>query len=415
MVEVAVLGGGVAAAPLCEALAAHAGLEDPLSLRLAARRRSRVEAIARHAAERVRARRPDWRVAASASIAEAIRGSELIVNLIRVGGLEARAWDEEFPAEFGQVGDEGLGLGGAANAWRTVPVTQRLAETIASEAPDALVLNMAAPLGVTTRCFLEAGVPVLGVCELPGLTLARWRRLLPAGKHAHLHSCGLNHLGWFWPADAAGAELIEAAAQAGEVDRTILERFGAAPLHYYATVFDPEAAARLGSTRRPGRARVLASLSEAILESMNVRPGGDIARFAERPTPWFDACVAPLLGALAGTGRFTDFLDLPNDGAWLPGAPARTVVEVPVEVTGGRVTRRPQPPPPRPVSDFLLACARSEDQLYRSAVNRDRALLLRAIQALPLSLKASRLDDIVARITEGEKFADLRDPLSPVS
>src|SRR5262245_21434788 len=131
MLEVAVLGGGVAAATLCDALAGHDGPDRPLSIRLAARRWERVARIARHASLRVATPRPAWRVEAKTEVTEAIRGADLIVSLIRVGGAAARDWDERFPVEFGQVGDEGLGLGGVANAWRSVPLMDRLAGTIA--------------------------------------------------------------------------------------------------------------------------------------------------------------------------------------------------------------------------------------------------------------------------------------------
>ncbi|HET8948691.1 MAG TPA: hypothetical protein VFQ07_17055, partial [Candidatus Polarisedimenticolia bacterium] len=286
---------------------------------------------------------------------------------------------------------------------------------IARAAPDAVVLNLAAPLGVTTRCFVEAGVRALGVCELPGLTLERWRLRVPGREEAVLHYCGLNHLGWFWPAGAAGSAVIEAAVRAGEVDAEILERFGAAPLHYYATVFDPAAAARLGTTRRPGRAAELSSWGEAVYAAMAADPGSAIGQLAARPTPWFDRVVAPWIEVLAGSGRFADFLDLAVDGAWLPGCPTGIVAEVPAEVSGGRVTTFPQPPPPGPVSDFLLACARSQDLEYRAAASRDRRMLALAIEALPLALPAASVDPVVGRIIEGERFADLEDPLAPAS
>ena len=415
MLEVAVLGGGVAAAKLCEALAAHEGLGSPVRIRLAARRRDRVESIARHASERVRTWRPAWRVEARPSVPDALRGADIIVNLIRVGGAAARAWDERFPEAFGHAGDEGLGLGGVANAWRSVPLMEELARTTAREAPDAVVLNMAAPLGVTTRCFIAAGLRAFGLCELPGLTRSRWLRLAPSGESAALHYCGLNHLGWFWPANDAGAEVLDAAVRAGEVDAEVLERFGAAPLHYYTTVFDTAAAARIGRVVRPGRAAELAALSETVFASMTAHPGREIPQLAQRPTPWFDRVVAPLIEAVAGAGRFVDFLNLPNDGAWLNGSPAMAVVEVPVEVVGDQVTRRPQPTPPQPVAEFLLACARSQDLQYRAAAARDRSMLARAIEALPMDGTAPRLDEIVARVIEGEQFADPGDLPAPAS
>jgi 6-phospho-beta-glucosidase len=418
MLEVTVLGGGVSAASLCDALAARQGLDRPVRIRLAARRRERVACIARHASGRVAKRRPAWRVEASPGVTEALRGADIIVNLIRVGGPAARDWDERFPAAFGQVGDEGLGLGGIANAWRSAPVMERLAAAIAREAAGAVVLNMTAPLGVTTRCFIAAGVRAFGLCELPGLTRSRWLALprtgaaqgaaagaTPPGGSAALSYCGLNHLGWFWPANAAGEAALEAAVRAGDVDTEIYGRFGAAPLHYYATVFDQPAAVRLGRTFHPGRASELAALSDSAFEAMRTRPGSDIPELARRSTPWFERAVAPMIDAVTGGGRFDDFLNLPGEGGWLPGSPANAVVEVPVEVASGRIARPPQPPPPRPVSEFLLACATSQDLLSRAAAARDRGMLAQAIEALPLEIPRARLDEIVTRIVEGERFA----------
>src|SRR3954452_11857132 len=153
-----IVGGGVFAPRLCEVLAERLAHIPQLELRLSARRSDRLAIVTRHTRARLAGRRPGWSVEGSSDLAIAAAGADLVVLLVRVGGLEARAWDETFPRRFGLVGDEGLGPGGIANAWRTLPELRRIAQAVQRAAPGARVLNLMAPLGITTRFLLEQGL-----------------------------------------------------------------------------------------------------------------------------------------------------------------------------------------------------------------------------------------------------------------
>ncbi len=72
----------------------------------------------------------------AASAVEASSGADVIVLMIRVGGLAARRDDEDLSRRFGMPGDEGLGPGGAANALRTLPVLAELADRPPAGRPD---------------------------------------------------------------------------------------------------------------------------------------------------------------------------------------------------------------------------------------------------------------------------------------
>ncbi len=172
-IPVAVLGGGAFAARLIDVIAG-ADL-PPLDLRIHARDRDRLAVIAAHAEGRLRAAGAAHAVRAGSGLDAALDGAGAVVLLIRVGGLAARAHDEGFPGRFGQVGDEGVGLGGIANAWRTVPALEGVSDRIAARSSGAHVLNLMAPLGVTTRLLVERGLRAVGLCELPAVTEAGWR------------------------------------------------------------------------------------------------------------------------------------------------------------------------------------------------------------------------------------------------
>lgn len=388
--RIAIVGGGVYAATLAEELTRE--VAGPVDLRLVARRFQRLQSIAGHAERRVAAARPDWRVTACPSVEEAVRGASVIILMIRVGGPRARAHDEAFPPRHGLVGDEGIGVGGVANAWRTVPVLTEMALGIRRTAPDAFVLNLVAPLGITTRRLLDEGLRSVGVCELPLVTRDA---LLEAGATTgDLAYAGLNHLGWFWATGFPGERALASGVARGRIDGQVLAEFGAAPLHYYYDVFDVAAGRRLGRARRGGRAEELAGLGEEILAELRRSPGAEIPAFARRHTPWLDRALVPMVAALLGGTVHHGFADVRNSGR-LPCVPADGVVEVEADVSEGRVTPRAPKRLPDAVSAFLRTLGQAEDLTYRAAVERDTGVLADALRRLPLRIPEERLSDLV--------------------
>jgi 6-phospho-beta-glucosidase len=376
---VTIVGGGAFAPKLCAALA-RAAL-PPLEVRLVAQDPRRLQLVATHAARAPAAEGRDLRVTATTSLAAAVAGASAVILLVRVGGLAARAHDEAFPRRFGLAGDEGLGVGGIANAYRTLPVLTDLAAPLRAHAPRAPVLNLVAPLGVTTRLLLDEGIEAIGVCELPGVTL----EALAAGGAIEARYAGLNHLGWFWDIRSGSGDALARAAAAGLVDAEVLARFGAAPLHYYYDVFDPAAGQRLGRARAPDRARLLLALSDRIFARLAASPGGPVPELEERPTPWFEQAIVPLLESRLAGVPWRGFASVRN-GDLVPVLSHQMVVEVAITAEGDRV--RPVPPGelPAPVAGFLSAVARAEELSYRAARARATALVAEAIGALPLPI-----------------------------
>jgi 6-phospho-beta-glucosidase len=385
-VPVAVLGGGAYAARLVEVIASVADM-PALELRLHARDRGRLDAIASHAAARTRALGAPHRVGAFPALDAALDGAAAVVLLVRVGGLAARAHDEAFPVRFGQVGDEGVGLGGLASAWRTVPVLDSIAARIAARAAGAHVLDLIAPLGVTTRLLHERGLRTVGLCELPVVTLDRWRAW--AGEAAAaappLAYAGLNHLGFFWSPGCPPLDhpVLRAAVERGEVPGELMHRLGAAPLHYFVDVFEPEAARGLGRHRAPGRALELARLQDDLLRRFRDKPGAPVVELDRRPTPWFEQALVPALRAALGGPGYRGAINVAGGGLLEEAAP-EVVVELfgCLDAAGAHID--PVPPRPPAVRALVARLAAAEDLLYRAAAGRDRELLAGALCALPL-------------------------------
>jgi 6-phospho-beta-glucosidase len=402
---ITIVGGGASVPRLCEALAHEIALPEVV-LRLTARRLDRVRVLADHSAKRIAAARPRWSVEAAPSLETALESAAIVVLLVRVGGLEARAWDESFPGRLGLVGDEGLGPGGVANAWRTLPELASIARAIRQVAPAARVINLMGPLGPTTRLLLDYGLRAVGVCELPQATLEAWLASADATDATWQYG-GLNHLGWFWEVRSGDRDVLRLLSgsaaspdRKAPIDRMTVEHYHAAPLRYFYEVFDPEAGRRLGLTRAPTRARELKALSESLVERYSASPGQDARDAETRPTPWLDRVTAPIASAFLRGPAYAGFVDLLNGGT-IPELPPDTVVEVAATFTADGATPVPPGPLPEPVARFLGDVARAEALAYAAGTRQDPDLLADAMRALPLSIPEPTVAEL-ARLARAE-------------
>jgi 6-phospho-beta-glucosidase len=379
-INVAVLGGGVWVVKLVRELARSAVLPS-MTLRLAARDQQRLGIIARHCDLVIKSIREDCAVVAAASLDVALAGSDAVVCMIRVGGAAARLRDETFPARFRASGDEGLGCGGMANACRSVPVVEQLCRAIRAHSPQAKVFNLMAPLGVTTRVFIDEGLDAVGVCELPAVTQGKLLAALPQPWPA-LEYGGLNHLGWFWTRpDVERAPLAKAAIDAKVADERTIRRFEAVPLWYYYKLFDPVMGASLGLMQTTyGRATQLARLADSIVLDLRAKPGSSPRRLQERSTPWFREALVPLLEAVFSAEPYEGFLNVRNEGL-IPQLSHDAIVEVRASIHGARTRLIPCRSMPAEVLRFLKGIACAEEETYRGARIQDGAEKLRRLHS----------------------------------
>ncbi|TKD50154.1 family 4 glycosyl hydrolase [Sphingomonas baiyangensis] len=391
-VPMTIVGGGVWILQLIRLLV-EAPDCPPLDIRLVAIDADRLSIIAGYGAKIVRAR-DGWCVSAT-TLATALEGAEVCILMLRQGNSAAREIDESFPARFGMVGDEGLGLGGFANAYRTMPTMTSIAGKMRRYAPNALTINLVAPLGLTTRALHVADVSAVGLCELPMTTEADLRATFDSCDHdLPLDYAGLNHLGWFWSPDRAPSQLFARAIAKGMADAATVGGFGAMPLKYHAKMIsDRDRTIGAGASR----ARQLRDIATKAVEA--VRQGQNPERLLRaRSMPWLDQALTPLLLAVLNNNIWRGFVNIPAGQAstWCC---SDTVIEArgTVSRTGGQIENVGEPG--GAVRQFLAAAALSEGHLFDGFRSGDlHGGAVRAILDSPIAFPRSLVEEAAAAV-----------------
>jgi 6-phospho-beta-glucosidase len=305
--KLAIVGGSAHSTPNLFACDPIRALEDNLDVVLIGRSMGRLNAVARAIA--MLAAPAEFRITAAAveqgGDVPSLRGADVVLCQARYGGYEARESDETFPHKFGLCGDEGLGVGGLAAAWRAWPALRETLESVRRHAPRARVILMTSPVGILTRCALFdfPDLWIAGVCELPWTTLSGACAVAAAGPDgATFEYAGVNHLGWFWNVFASGRDVVAAYAAARR-DATdfpsseLIERLGAIPLKYLRLHYDAESVLRDQLASPRSRGRELLELQARADDVYRVADAPAIAALLRaRATPWYEHAIAPLLG-----------------------------------------------------------------------------------------------------------------------
>jgi alpha-galactosidase len=183
------------------------------------------------------------RVTATTDRRQALEGARYVMNVARIGGLEAFASDIAVPLKYGVdqcVGDT-ICAGGIMYGQRTIPAIMDFCRDIrALSEPDALLLNYANPMAMNTwACLAHGGVKTIGLCH--GVQNG-WRQIADAlgAKHqsdVEIFCSGINHQTWYIDIRHNGrkveaGELIEAFERHPVYSRQeklridVLKRFG---------------------------------------------------------------------------------------------------------------------------------------------------------------------------------------------
>ncbi len=279
------------------------------------------------------------------ALIRALPGSDIVILQARYGGIAAREYDETFPLAFGIPGDEGLGPGGLASAWRSWPHLRDALSAIAQQAPGAFVVLMTAPLGILTIAARKRfpSLHLAGLCELPYVTLAdACARANVQPFDTRFSYAGVNHLGVF-------DDVVTAAG----------EQLGPLRLKYFRLHHDADAVVAEQRSRGP-RARTVGTFARRAYECFRDGNEAEIRDvLARRDAPWYRCAVGPLIeGMKPNASRDAlAFLTTTNE-SYLPQLPSDTVLERPFIVRSGTM---------RAVERWSAASAETIDLVRRFA------------------------------------------------
>lgn len=298
MKTLAVLGGGSPyTLQLCEQLASSPMAGEAWELRLQGRNQAVTSQIAHFAQSRL----PRWKVSHDTTAQRVLDGADYVVHQARYGGLEGRHEGESLGRALGVAADETLGPSGLLAAIRCLPYIAELAELLQRFCPQAWVLNITNPLSLTTsQLFLQGHARCIGICELPTVTQRQIaaRLNLPYEQLQWAYT-GLNHRGFLHDLTHAGqpvlprlVSLLKSQSFTG-FDAALIEELQAVPTKYFRLLVSTKVEENHRSTQ-------LVDLRTEILKQLEQAPLRYPPALEQRPMPWYELAVVPMLEALSG-------------------------------------------------------------------------------------------------------------------
>lgn len=159
------------------------------------------------------------RITTTTDLRRAVAGADFVFSAVRQGGTCGRITDELVALEQGVLGQETVGAGGYAYAFRTIPVAMELARTVRDLAPQAWVINFTNPAGIITQAMRTVlDERVVGICDTP-IGLVRRATTAVGGDAGRVCQVGpatgvdfdyvgLNHLGWLRGLKVSGTDRL---------------------------------------------------------------------------------------------------------------------------------------------------------------------------------------------------------------
>jgi len=404
MVKVVVLGGsGVATPELVDSLVHTPGLLQPLELMLVGRTASKLEKVAAMCT-RLAGTRDSLTVTHTTDVHSALEGASYVINQIRVGGLQARAFDEIFPRELGLPGEETVGPGGFANALRTIPVVLEYARLIQEVAPQATLLTFANPSSLIQYAISRyTAVHSLGLCDSPVTLIKGVAAALEAPvEELSVDYGGMHHFGWVTGVRWQGQDVMDQVLKRAEeipnlgTDPEFIRALGAVPHPYLKYVFHPD---RMLAQQRgkPARAAQLAELYDQILAAYEEEPGRKPDVLSKRGARWYDIIIVPVLTALIEDRTERHIVNIVN-GPALPWLPPEAIIEVPAILEEGQAHPLPPCTVPPAVRALVQQNCAYEMLAVEAIVEQSYEKALQALVLNPMGITYDQAKGILDRI-----------------
>ncbi|PVZ88005.1 6-phospho-beta-glucosidase [Serratia sp. S1B] len=352
----------------------------------------------------------------------ALNGADYVCSQFRAGCLEARISDERISLKYGMIGQETNGLGGFANACRTIPIALAIAREMEELCPDAWLLNFTNPSGMVTEAILRhSTIKTVGLCNVPVIMQKGVAQLLGNSSDFILQVAGLNHFIFARQILQHGKdkmdEVIDAIVAGNDplVPRNIprftwpthvLKGLGMIPCAYlrYYYMKDDILTQEIGEANGEGtRGEVVKRLEHELFEIYKNPELAEKPKALEgRGGQYYSEAACELMCAIHNDKRIIMHVNTRNNGV-ISGLPNDCAVEV-----SSLITR--SGPLPLNVAPFpedtlrLLQLMKSFEQLtIEAAMSGDRHTAWRALVLNPLITSGTLLEQALTEVIEENK------------
>ncbi|MGY3861107.1 6-phospho-beta-glucosidase [Aeromonas lacus] len=344
---------------------------------------------------------------------EALRGADYVCSQFRAGCLEARISDERISLKYGLIGQETNGLGGFANACRTIPIALQLAADMERLCPDAWLLNFTNPSGMVTEAVLRhSKIKAVGLCNVPVIMQKGVATLLESHDEQEfiMQVAGLNHFIFVRQIQHQGedklGEVIARLAQGKDplVPRNIppfawpkdlLTHLGMIPCAYlrYYYMSDDILKQELGEASGEGtRGEVVKAIEQQLFDLYRNPDLAEKPKALEgRGGQYYSEAACELMSAIHNDKRIIMHVNTRNNGA-INGLPDECAVEVSSLITKSGPLPLNVAPFPQDTLRLLQLMKEFEQLTIEAAITGNRHTAWRALVLNPLITSGSRME-----------------------
>ncbi|HEH9416898.1 TPA: 6-phospho-beta-glucosidase [Aeromonas sobria] len=350
---------------------------------------------------------------------EALRGADYVCSQFRAGCLKARISDERISLKYGLIGQETNGLGGFANACRTIPIALQIAADMERLCPDAWLLNFTNPSGMVTEAVLRhSKIKAVGLCNVPVIMQKGVATLLESRDEQEfiMQVAGLNHFIFVRQIQHQGkdklGEVIALLAQGPDplVPRNIppfawpkdlLANLGMIPCAYlrYYYMSDDILKQELGEASGEGtRGEVVKAIEQQLFDLYRNPDLAEKPKALEgRGGQYYSEAACELMSAIHNDKRIIMHVNTRNNGA-INGLPDECAVEVSALITKSGPLPLNVAPFPQDTLRLLQLMKEFEQLTIEAAITGNRHTAWRALVLNPLITSGSRLEQALDEV-----------------
>lgn len=350
---------------------------------------------------------------------EALYGADYVCSQFRAGCLEARISDERISLKYGLIGQETNGLGGFANACRTIPIALQIAADMERLCPDAWLLNFTNPSGMVTEAVLRhSKIKAVGLCNVPVIMQKGVATLLESHDEQEfiMQVAGLNHFIFVRQIQHQGenklGEVIVRIAQGHDplVPRNIppfawpkdlLANLGMIPCAYlrYYYMSDDILKQELGEASGEGtRGEVVKTIEQQLFALYRNPDLTEKPKALEgRGGQYYSEAACELMSAIHNDKRIIMHVNIRNNGA-ISGLPDESAVEVSSLITKSGPLPLNVAPFPQDTLRLLQLMKEFEQLTIEAAITGNRYTAWRALVLNPLITSGHRLEQALDEV-----------------